>query len=228
MKKYIIILALLPVLCFGQSDQVDSLKKEIESLKKELGKLKSTINANNDEITRLKLLCRKHNIDPEDKLINENQHESDKSIFGIHLGEKIEDLKKRHGLSLLQKSDDFQPIYQVDSKDDSVKNLTVSTYNDQVGCISIVFKDASTSNLKAIIEKLENTYSTELEEKQTVNPTYICLTTIGSKEIYIRIQLEENFSDDNKLTLSYLDTALFNQYQEELKNQKASKIADEL
>ncbi|MHC4084416.1 MAG: hypothetical protein ACYSWZ_05050 [Planctomycetota bacterium] len=226
---------------------VQGLEKEIRQLNNELRNMQTALAEANKEVRELRAglsvaeKAEKHeesvgpkpNIDSKKPQGNPSQVLSNQ-MFGIYLGEKINELSNRRKIILLNTGtkDEEVPakVWRVQNNIQNIKDCIVLTYEDRVMSICVIFNDASKDNFEAIDSELRKKYRIIDESKGfSIDPTKNLLISIDNTDVMVNLELKEGFRDeDDRLMLSYAHLPLFNTRQAEIKRRKAAKVGHQL
>lgn len=158
---------------------------------------------------------------------------ADQQIFGIRLGETTGSLSNRTKVvkSDYTFKDEDHPgiIWQVQSVNPSVKELLITTFNDEIYEIEVRFADASLANYATIKEQIENKYKSK--DSSGLSGAMLSEGTFDTiiDGLKVRIKLNHDIGyDGNVLTLTYRYEALYDSVYQEIQNRKASKVSRDL
>jgi len=156
-----------------------------------------------------------------------------KPIFGIYLGEKLDNLRKRLEVTFYDYKDDEDSPFAywfVKTHSETVKMCLINTFEDRVANIHIIFEDNSKSNFEAIESQLRNKYQIIDESDEfTFDPQVSILVNIDNTQVLIQLQLETKFmEEENTLSLLYIHNPLSEAGLAEKKRRKATKIRGDL
>lgn len=155
-------------------------------------------------------------------------------MFGIYLGEKIEDLNRRNDVfqSQLTFEDEDHPgkIWSVAHTNPSVHSILVYTYNNLIYDIEVSFTDGSQANYAAIKSELEEKYKSNDKGGLTGSlfSEGVFRPVVDGFEIKIKLNHDIGFMEDDKLELNYTHAPLRAKVYEVLKRRKASKVNNDL
>ena len=155
------------------------------------------------------------------------------SMFGIFLGETIDSLRKRHSVTpssfSFEEKDHPGVIWNVFNCNTSVKHLLVYTFEGKIYSIDVRFTDGSKTNYEAIKTQLEKKYrDTDDSLFGGLFGELSITTTIGTVKVYINLNHDIGFMEDDKLVLTYQHGSLVQQVVKEIHKRKVGKIGNEL
>lgn len=156
----------------------------------------------------------------------------DKPIFGVHLGETLDSLRKRAVVSssgFVLKDDDHPGIIWEVSSSNVVERLLIRTFDNKIYLIQIQFVDGSKNNYEAIKTQLEKKYNDTDDSLFGGLFGEVDLNVIiDAVKVRINLNHDIGFMEDDKLELIYYHEYLFSQVYRELQKRKADKVSDEL
>lgn len=241
MKKLIIIsiISLLITSCFGSIDKPRTKKEfeqKIEQLEARIRELEFLIIIKDAEINNLKNqleLAQNTTFSPESATeVNFPSKVIKQPIFGIHLGESLDSLKKRKTVnpSIYKYVDEDYPsqIWDVENSDSNIKALRISTYKELIYEISIDFADASQTNYDVIKKQLQEKYLDKGDEGliETLFSEIRLEPIIDGIQLLIKLNYDE--IGENAMTLRYIHNPIFEKVINEVKCKKASKVSEQL
>lgn len=156
-----------------------------------------------------------------------------KPMFGIYLGETINELSKRQKISLLnigkQNAEGLTKTWRVQNDIQNIKYCFILTYENRVMSIFVNFHDASESNFEAIDSELRNKHRVIDETKEfSINPNTSILVRLDTTDVIVSLELTENPFEDDELKLAYTHYPLSQEWQAELKRLKTAKVGSQL
>lgn len=156
-----------------------------------------------------------------------------KPMFGIYLGEKLSDLRKRFRITKLDSAkkdlDDPSESWFVIHRSDTIKACSISTFEGRVWSIFVLFKDSSKENFDAIENQLRNKYEIEDESEDfTIDPERTFEVRVDGVPVGIHLKLESAFMEENKLGVIYVHGLLMLKRTEEIERRKAAKVKVDL
>jgi hypothetical protein len=251
--KYLLIISVVLCLAFGfalinmdnankklqleirySNQQIAELQKTVELQKAEIESLKNTKTANAINIPPVE----KVEQPPQETIIKPQENveepirEVNQPVYGIYLGEFLDSLDMRcdlepdethktYGDSRLAK---FWWVVQTDIRNN---RLEVVTYNQRVFIVRVHFRDSSKTNYSVIMEELQKKYiSVESVENKAdmLGERFSFITSINS----VKVEIGLEHSAGEELTLTYTHIPLAQMCQEEIKEQKADRVKDNL
>jgi len=155
-------------------------------------------------------------------------------IFGVRLGELLRSLKGRLTVTAstysFEDKDHPGEIWNINPPNPSVKRLMVSTFNERIYSINILFADGSKTNYETIREQLRKKYQSE--DKGGLTGAMFgeaeFTTTLDGVQIGIKLNHDIGFMEDDKLELNYIHIALQQKVYEEVQKRKAKKVITDL
>ena len=259
MKQVILLVLALSTLCYAQSEksqqtdieavkaQVKELEVVIKTQKKQIRELQCVIKAHEAEIARLKELCYKAGVDPNlAKYIDKKEDTSAKSlseitatvlskpIFGIYLGEKISEVRKRFDVFKFRSAkvdvDSPAKTWRIQHHNDAIidQGFVIRTFRDRVYFISVAFIDNSERNFKSLEQQLLKKYRVrEVSREDFIDINRNFVTPIDKVPVQIYLHLEANFAR-NILELQYIHIPLRATKESLIDNRKQEKVTDDL
>ena len=260
MKQVILLVLALSTICYAQSEksqqadieavkaQVKELEAVIKTQKKQIRELQCVTKAQEAEIARLKELCCKAGVDPNlAKHIDKKEDISAKSlseitatilsepIFGIYLGEKINEVRKRFDVFKFRSAkvdvDSPAESWVIQHHNDAImdEGFVIRTFRDRVYLIGVTFKDNSERNFKSLEQQLLKKYHVrEVSREDFIDLARNFVTTLDKVPVQIYLHLEAMFIGDNLLNLQYVHIPLRIKLESVIDNRKQEKIADDL
>lgn len=144
----------------------------------------------------------------------------DKEIFGIRLGERLEDVKKRHNVRRLTNSRLARYDYDFLSK--NIKRTMFFVYEGQVSSILVDFLDFS--NYGEVIKSVKDKYN--IIESKTLDNGYQYVVEIDGKKVEIQITLSGMSMADTELSIAYIYVEMRNDERAVLKQERAFEIKE--
>jgi len=170
-------------------------------------------------------------------------------VFGIRLGENIEELRKMYSISSVPANifkGQINKLYIVENKIPEVKDLRVQCFNGKIYQIDVFLADTKRTTFDYVVEQIRNKYSilkqtTTQDESYTLGTTkcsileYEFLVRFDGEDVIISPVLDLSGGIADTLAISYtyekLNTLVKNEYkkmysrekEDELKNKEASK-----
>jgi hypothetical protein len=157
-------------------------------------------------------------------------------VYGVYLGEYLNALKMRFKLA----PDEMHRTYSVDGRladlwavqtDIKGVRLRVVTFHEQVFVIAVDFADKSKTNYSTIMEELTKKYQGNIEivenGEQILGNTFRFYTLLDGVKVEIQLEYKAGYAE-KELTLTYKHMPLSQKFAEEKKEQKASKVRDNL
>ena len=151
-----------------------------------------------------------------------------KPMFGIYLGEKIDDVKKRFEIKKASSNkDESLEFWFAGNKSDNIRGITIFTFEKKVIAIFVLFTDDSESNRDAIVKQLAETYTIIWAYDLGVAQYQEFLTKID--DTLTLITLDHQFFDGIKsLRIIYTHCPLAVQCRNEIRKHKAQKLSGDL
>jgi hypothetical protein len=232
----------------NSNKQIAELQKTIELQKAEIENLKNLRTANEIDIspeekagqstqgaiTQLTEMDEQSTQGAE-KVENSTQEVS-QPMYGVYLGEYLNALKRRFKLE----PDEMHRTYRGDGRlaelwvvQTDIKNvrLRVVTFHEQVFVIAVDFADKSKTNYSTIIEELMKKYEGNIEivenGEQILGNMFRFYTLLNGVKVEIQLEYKAGYTE-KELTLTYKHIPLSQKFAEEKKEQKASKVRDNL
>ena len=157
-------------------------------------------------------------------------------VYGVYLGEYLNAMKRRFTLE----PDEMHRTYRGDDRladlwavqtDIKGVRLRVVTFHEQVFVIAVDFADKSKTNYSAIMEELTKKYQGNIEivenGEQILGNTFRFYTLLDGVKVEIQLEYKAGYAE-KELTLTYKHIPLSQKFAEEKKEQKASKVRDNL
>lgn len=183
------------------------------------------------------------------QVIEEKNEAIGEPVFGIRLGENIEELRKRYSISSVPANnfkEQINKLYIVENKIPEVKDLRVQCFNGEIYEIDVFLADTKRTTFDYIIEQIRNKYGilkqTTTQDKSYMLGTVKCfileyefLVRFDGEDVTISPLLDLSGGIADSLVISYtydkLNTLVKNEYkkmhsnkkEDELKNEEASK-----
>jgi hypothetical protein len=182
------------------------------------------------------------------QVIEEKNEAIGESVFGIRLGENIEELRKRYSISSVpanQFKGQINKLYIVENKIPEVKDLRVQCFNGKIYEIDVFLADIKRTTFDYVVEQIRNKYSilkqTTHDESYTLGTVecsileYEFLVRFDGEDVIISPLLDLSSGIADSLVISYtyekLNTLVKNEYkkmrskekEDELKNEEVSK-----
>ena len=200
--------------------------KTISDLKADLPAQKSELNTSNNLTLKSNLLTEKPQNDLKTKTTNTK-------IFGVVLGENLQDLQKRLPISMsgLKYEDIDHPgiIWNVEYLASGIKSVNVSTYQDKIYNIIVYFSDTSEMNLKVIRDELVREYRSIDKDDGIFGELFgeaSFEVTIDGIPVYIKLNRDMGIMDDNKLTIEYTHKPIYKEVIEKIKHSKSVRFSE--
>ena len=260
MKQVILLVLALSTLCYAQSEksqqtdieavkaQVKELEAVIKTQKKQIRELQCVINAQESKIARLKELCYKAGVDPNlSKYTDKKEDTNAKSlseitttilsepIFGIYLGEKISEVRKRFDVFEFHSAkvdvDTPAKSWIIQHHNDALmdQGFVIRTFRNRVYLIGVTFKDNSERNFKSLEQQLLKKYHIrEVSRQDFIDLDRNFITTLDKVPVQIYLHLEVMPFGDNLLNLQYIHIPLRMALESIIDNRKQEKVIDDL
>ena len=249
-KKTILALLIIALLFCGGCDKKSGDPNETEKVKAENAALKTKIqqlvdtNIEQQKKTQpLEKLPPKAEVDPNITPIPKKGTIEDangvvkisKAIFGIYLGEKLDELGKRFRLepgSPEKDEDDSTQKWYIRPDNPNIIMISVRSSQGYIYNFMTYFKDASKTNFDALKAQLEQIYGKEqylgLDGIEVGGERAFFSSTIDGVQIGIDIHYEKGFGEDDTLCILYGHTPLMKKTHDEIRHRKASKVKGDL
>jgi len=150
-----------------------------------------------------------------------------KPIFGIDLGESLDELQKRFQTEKILSSKDTDlgdEWWNITQTLQGIQNCGVISIDNKIASIFLFFTDASLLNFEAISAEIEKTYNIKSESTFELDPAKKYSTVIDGINVEIDLKLEKNFGKPDQLALFYYHLPLMRKFEKDIKKQKISPM----
>lgn len=215
MKKYIfLILVILPCNIFAGQQQNDpnlilSRIKEVES---EITELQDAINEKQEHLEFL------------EQKLPENIRmatKANKAIYGVYLGESLEELKSRQNIRFIKQENELLSEYHISGNNVSTNWITVKVYNGRIIMIEASLGCADKSAVYAAKVMYEEDYGVRWTKALWFKgqPAYEGSVKIGNCRIEMLLCFHRN---SPAISITYYHKAIFAKYGKEMSAKKIS------
>jgi hypothetical protein len=211
-KEIFLILVILPCSIFAEQNQTDpnSILSRINKVESEITELQETIKEKKEHLEFLERML------PESIRI---ATKANKAIYGVYLGESLEELKSRQSIRFIKQKDELLSEYHVSGNNVLTNWVTVKVYNGRIMMIDALVGCADKSAVYAAKDMHEEDYGVQWTKAPWLlgQPAYEGTVKIGDCRVTTQLYFHQDplYSTSNAISLTYYHEAICSKYAKE-------------